>query len=73
MDVLTVAIITALVIAGYMCCFLYSRKLVEDYWQWRFGHLPTTFSRLDWVYWFGPISVGATIGFRLMNLNKEPL
>ncbi len=64
--------VLGLSIAFYLSCVLLSRKLVEDYWRWRFQQLPP-WSRFDWVYWFGPCSLFGALLFRLENQNQEPL
>jgi hypothetical protein len=70
--VIIIATVLGLSIAFYLSCFLLSRKLVEDYWRWRFQHLPS-WGRFDWTYWLGPCSLFAAFAFRFIHRNQEAL
>lgn len=69
---MTIIVSTALGLSIYLSCFLLSRKLVEDYWRWRFQK-PPSWGRFDWLYWLGPCSLSAAFIFRLIHRHQELL
>ncbi len=65
-------LISVLILAAlfYIGCSMWSRKLVVDYWQWRFRESPP-FGPRDFTHWFGLLSLVGAFMFRLENLGRD--